>query len=252
MSIIDAINKTQEDIIKLEEQVNFLNRVSNGDEEIRTIEEWQKLCDTPMRHEKCMVDIARKIFPMATNFKYGCNEITFTINGIKLILPTTRSKHITLNTNLFRLRYIQQESPKLKNQFPCMRKYFKLLDSGEYTWERLAGCRCTYTNYDPVTNTIQYTNYTKFKLALWWFTKGKWRKVDRKPWEERFDAEDRQNEKAIKDWEDYNNTIGDKIAELKEVVNIVSKFADVRCNAYKDSIYQQVNLKDYIEERYII
>ena len=191
----EIINEIISNIDKLNKQRELIENL-----EIKpvTIKEWGKLCETPLRYDDLLLDIAKVTFPQGYNFYRGCNYVEFKIDGIRVKIPTYRSETVEIDVSWYK-----KDLGKLLsvNRYGNMRKYFELLDSGEYTWYDLASSRCNIAQW----------HFSKFKLFVWWFTKAKWYKVSREKWEEKFAKENKYNQIRIEEYYEERKNISEKL-----------------------------------------
>lgn len=209
---------------------NQLNLIRNLEIKAVDIDTWKAICETPLRNSEILLDIIEKTFPMGENFRLGSNYVSFEIDGISVQIPTYRSSVIKIDMSWYKK---SESKPYIRNQYEKMREYFNFLDSGNYTWYDLANCRCSHR-----------VDWSKSRLFVWWYTKAKWRKVDKDKWEERFAIEDKQNEDAILTYNYEMKISKDKLKILKEkVLPILTDFSEVQANVN----YKWLNDKELIE-----
>ncbi|MBQ8998708.1 MAG: hypothetical protein IJ086_08505 [Clostridium sp.] len=208
------LNKMNKELNDLKGKINLIENL-----EVAPVDEetWHKICLTPARYEDdLLLAIAKATFPQGKNFIRYSNEVIFTLNGFTIKLYTCAYTGIEIDLNWFKSNY--KEEPKEYRRFDKMRRYFELLDSGNYTWYELASSRCTLYPHQ----------YTKTRLFIWWFTQGKWHKVDRSKWEERFRIEDEQIEKKKEKHKNKVLEIESKLEKINDTIDILKQFAEVR------------------------
>ena len=208
------LNKMNKELNDLKERINMIEslKIAPVDEKI-----WHKICLTPARYEDdFLLEIAKATFPQGEDFERYPNEVVFTLNGFNIKLPTSACTGIEIDLSWFNPNY--KEEPKEYRNYSRMRRYFELLDSENYTWYELASSKCEF-----------HPNYcTKIKLFVWWFTKGKWEKVDRTEWEERFRLEDEENEKKKEEHKNRVLEIELKLEKINDTIDILKNFAKVK------------------------
>lgn len=209
----EILKRMNRELSNLKEKINLIENL-----EIAPVDEetWHKICLTPVRYEgDLLLEIAKATFPQGENFEIYPNEVIFTLNGFNIKLPTCAYTGIEIDLSWFKPNY--KEEPKEYRRYNKMRRYFELLDSGDYTWYELASSRYTF----------QPHQYTKTRLFVWWFAKGKWRKVDRNKWEERFKTEDEQIKRNKQEHEKKVKEIDSKLEKINETIDILKNFAEV-------------------------
>lgn len=209
----EILKKMNKELDNLKEKINLIENL-----EIAPVDEetWHKICLTPARYDAdFLLEIAKATFPDGENFTKYSNEVIFTLNGFKVKVPTCAYNGVEIDLSWFKPDY--KKEPTEYRRFDKMRRYFELLDSGNYTWYELASCRYT----------LHPSQYTKTRLFIWWFTKGKWHKVDRAKWEERFKIEDEQIEENRKNHQDKVLEIESKLKIINNTINTLKNFAEV-------------------------
>lgn len=196
---------------KLNDQIDM---VANLEIAPVTEDEWHQLCETPVRYNDILLDIAKETFPLGEDFVRNANDVSFKMNGFRVSVPTSRTKGVTIDVFWYEEKYLKDFISS--NRYSKMREYFELLDSGNYKWYELAKCR----------NTMY--NVSKFKLFLWWFFKAKWRKVDRDKWEKLFEEEDKKNKKGYKKHQKKQAEMIELVEKFHETVKILGTWAAVR------------------------
>lgn len=211
-----VIDEIEEKICELKHQKKL---IENLDIEPITITEWMELCKTPLRYNDILLELAKATFPNGYDFKRTPNHVCFKIKDIEIRVPTYSSSTINIDMSWYSNKDIVFQKLNISMRYSHMRKYFELLDSGNYTWYDLAKCRCEIAPY----------RYSKFKLFIWWFTKGRKLEVNREYWEKIFELEDEKNELALKTIEEYNNIVKKKLENLhEEVIPTLSSFSQVQ------------------------
>lgn len=84
-------------------------------------------------------------------------------------------------------------------------------------------------------------------MFIWWFTKAKWRKVNRKDWEILFEKEDRYFNEKIKQKEELRKNIETKIPLFHETVDQLKQFAEV--TGYlpdSNGVYRLMNVENFL------
>lgn len=180
-----------------------------------SINEWREICETPLRSSDLLIEIAKATFPDGYDFKNKANYVSFKIDDIAIELPTYGRSVIKIDMNWYKK---PESKPYISNQHEKMRLYFKLLDSGEYTWYDLAKQR-----------RIGSADCSKFKLFIWWHFKAKFRKVDRAKWEKEFALEDERNQKQTLEHERRMNIANKNLEALKnKVLPTLTQFSEVQ------------------------
>lgn len=83
----EAIECLDTEIKELQREKSFLQSL-----EIRpvTCREWHTICETALRNSNLLLEIAKQTFPMGSNFKVGCNYVTFEWKKLTICCPTSR------------------------------------------------------------------------------------------------------------------------------------------------------------------
>lgn len=225
------LSRINNEIEKLEKQRSLIENL-----EIKAVDEktWHEICLTPARDQRELIRaIAKATFPQGENFKVRANEVVFTLNGFTIELPTCATKGIKIDLRWFKPSY--KEPPKEYRRFNNMRKYFDLLDNGNYTWYDLACCRCN-------SNQIKEN---KFKLFMWWFCKAKWHKVDRQKWEDMFKHEDEQTQRRLEEHKRKVDEIETKLNKVNDTIDILKQFSEVKGYVNINGTWYMTNVENY-------
>lgn len=231
--ISNILDKLEEEKNLIENKIKLISNlnVSGVDEKL-----WHELCETPFRESSLSLVVARELFPLGDNFKRCPNEVEFEMMGFNLSLPTSRSKGIIVDMRWYKPHCLEDFT--VRPRYVKMRRYFELLDSGNYSWYDLAKCRCTREDFNKV------------QLFLWWFFKAKWRKVDRQKWMEAFDEDDKYNQKKVIERNNEKNVVLDKINKFKELVEIIKPFAEVKGYVSDPGgTYMTINIENYFDDK---
>lgn len=224
----NVLNEMKNKLNELNKEIKFIEDLKIGKVDEET---WHKICLTPIRYDyKILKEIAKATFPEGYNFNCCSNEIEFNINGFLVTVPTTGCRGINIKLDWY--SHGKNYEYKPNNRFYKMRKYFELLDSGNYTWYDLAKTRRTYD-----------TN--KVNLFLWWFLKAKWHKVDRERWENAFNNEDKENEIRLKKYNLKVKDVEDKLKKINETIDILKEFAEVKGYVCINDLWQTTNIENY-------
>lgn len=229
-------SKNKENILKkLEEKRDELNKQIDMIKKLEikpvTEDEWYKLCETPVRYNDVLLDIAEVTFPEGEDFEMCANEVAFKMNGFDISVSTSAIRGITIDMRWYKPFILEDFEPL--NRYEKMRRYFELLDSGRASWYELAQSRCR-------------VNFNKFQLFRWWFLKGKWHKVNREKWEKVFDEEDRENKKMQIKHEIRRKGLLSKIKEFHKTVDILKEWSEVRGYVPVDGVYSTRNIENYL------
>lgn len=214
-----VLEKLRKDSRKIREYIVLVEKLRYGSVSENV---WHKLCETPARYTSIMEEIARAIFPKGYGFTSDSNTVKFTLNGFKVTIPKTSKTGIEIDTFWYSKYYEEEFKPICK--YPKMRKYFKLLDSGNYTWKDLAKCRCN-------------TDMTDLELFRWWWFKGKWHKVDREKWYNELQKEDKINEEKLDIWSKGKVKQEAKKVLFVETVKELERWAKVHSYYSVDDMY---------------
>lgn len=226
--VLEKIDKRIKD---LQDQRDLIEGLEIGPVDEKT---WREICLTPARSDsELMIAIAKATFPEGEHFTNNGNLIIFTLNGFSVEVPTYSTTGITIGLGWYKPSY--KEPPNEYRRFKSMRKYFELLDSGVYTWYDLACCRCNST----------YISENKLRLFIWWFSKYKWRKIDRKKWDDMFEHEDEQVKKAFEDHERKVKEIEKRLSIVNDTIDVLKEFAEVKGYVKHDGIWQTMNVENY-------
>lgn len=206
------LNKLNDEIINLTSQVELIENLKI---EPVSSDRWHKICETPLRYTDTILDIAKCTFPYGKNFSKTANDVIFTVNGFKVYVPIDKTKGIVIDTSWYKKSILNDFRPW--TQYGRMRDYFELIDSKDYTWYDLAMCR--YNNNK---------NKSKKGLFIWWFTKAKWKKVDRELWENAFEIEDKKNEEAFLRHKQKQEEMLNEIEKFSKTVDLLKKWDEVK------------------------
>lgn len=227
------LNRLEEEKSIIENKIELINSLNICDIDEKL---WHELCETPFRESALSLVVARELFPLGDNFKRNPNEIKFEMMGFNLSLPTSRAKGIIVDMSWYKPHYFKEFT--VRPRHTKMRRYFELLDSGNYSWYDLAKCRCTREDFN------------KIQLFLWWFFKAKWHKVDRQKWMEAFEEDDKYNQKKIMERNNEKNVMLDKISKFKELVEIIKPFAEVKGYVSDpNGTYMTMNIENYFDDK---
>lgn len=229
--ILDRMDKEIKDLQSKRDLIESL-KIEKVDEKT-----WHEICLTPARHSDLLLEIAEKTFPQGENFERGTNEITFTLNGFDIELPTSAINGIKI-VNIRDWYYPNIPEPVKSTRYEDMERYFKLLDSGKYTWYDLAYCRNTNRK-----------NISKFKLFVWWFCKAKWRNIDRSAWEEQFESDEKSYQLACERYQKRIKHMEEKLSTINDTIDILKQFAEVRgyVKCKETDTWLTMNIEKYFE-----
>lgn len=228
--ILDKLIKDKD---KIDSQISMIKDLKI---ESVTEEEWHKLCETPLRSNAILLDIAKATFPYGVGFKRHPNEVTFEVDDFTITVPTTLNRGVLIDTKWLDYSLLDggQCFLKPKNKHCNMRRYFKLIDSNNYYWYDLARARCD----------IAPNHYSKLSLWLWWYTSAKWKKVDRTEWEQKFEDEDSYNKFLYEKYEKQVLELEKKIEDFYGVVAKLKGWGTVRGYVLKDGLWITTNIDD--------
>ncbi len=157
---------------KMEECQKQLEILRNMDPDKAVSEkEWHEICRTPLRNSETMCHLLRNIFPEAENIKHTANHVMFDLYGFQCGMPLSEKYGICIDMKWWKMDNGGPTNWVLSHR---MKKYFELVDAGA-GWEELLDLRF------PV-----FKDCARRKKAFLWFTRYRWKKTDRKEWEEEF------------------------------------------------------------------
>lgn len=133
MNKIDILNKMIKQRDELNQQIDMITKL-----EIKPVTEyeWHKICLTASRYTDMMCELAEAIFPNGKDFTRKANEVNFKLNEFDVSIPTYSTKGVRIDTHWYKPDYM--ENIETKSDFVNMRKYFNLIDDGNYKWYDLA------------------------------------------------------------------------------------------------------------------
>lgn len=206
------LEKLDKDISVLENQKKLIENL-----EIKSvdIDMWGLINETPLRNSKILLDILSETFPDGDYFKLNPNSVHFTLHDIDIKVPTCRDKRVYIDLSWYAK---PNYKPITINKHKYMRKYFNLLESGDYSWIDLAKIRHS-----------KGFNCLKLELFLWWNLYGRYKKVDIEKWQNTFKKEDELNKEILNKYIEKANKSNEKLKILKnKVIPIVSEFSEVK------------------------
>lgn len=224
----NILDKLKKDRNKLNEQIEMIENLKI---EPVTEKVWHELCQTPLRYNDILLDIAEVTFPEGDYFERHANEVSFEINGFDISIPTSLAEGITIDMKWYKPYILEDFKPQ--NRYKKMRRYFELIDRGNCKWHELAEVRCN-------------AKFNKTQLFIWWFLEGKWHKVNRKEWEKRFSEEDTQNKENCLKHKKAQEEMLSKIKEFHEVVDILKDWAEVKGYVRIDGVYSTTNIENFL------
>lgn len=214
---------------------NQIEKVKNLEIKPVTQDEWLKLCETPIRYSNIILELAKETFPNGVNFKRTPNEVKFELYGFEVLIPTHQSKVVKIDTHWYS-KYYNKEIEVISS-YKYMRKYFELLDSGTYNWYDLAYCRCA-----------QRDEFSKFKLFMWWFIGGKWRKVNRVAWNDLFKKEENHYKNMIENRHNLKKHVEENMPKFIKAVEELSGFGKVYGYVDINGVYGLNELDEFVNK----
>lgn len=146
-----------------------------------TEDEWHELCETSIRGSELVLGaLVKSIFPEATDIVRSPNYVNFSLHGYSVQIPTSRCRGINIATDWYRDISYQKEhrGPVHSTNMVDLRNYFDAKDN-HLGWKAEAKARL-------------WNGHSDFWLFWHWFTKEKWRKIDRRWFEDMWELEELQ------------------------------------------------------------
>lgn len=174
-TIQEAITELREDISEMNERIALLEKLDIS----KPVDEkkWHEICETPLRSSEEMCCIAKNIFPNATDLKTGPNAVYFNLYGIKCALPTSRAYGIEVLLDWWNPLPYTNLPLYVEDDVKRKKEYFEMQDAGSKDWKKMAVLKA-YPYIRP-------SHRTWYKAVLW-FGKWRWKKIDRKSWEDKY------------------------------------------------------------------
>lgn len=210
---------------------NKINLIRNLKIEPVTEDTWKQLCDTPLRYNDILLDLAKVTFPYGKDFKRNINDISFKMNGFTISVPTCKSSGITIDMEWYNPSKLKDFIPQ--DRYKKMRRYFELLDDSNSKWYDLAESRCS-------------SNLTRPQLFRWWILKGKWQKINREKWEKKFKLEDIKNSEKYLKYQEEKDKLNTQIKEFHKTVDILKNWSEVKGYVLHNGIYSTINIEDFL------
>ena len=108
--IVRIIKELEEEIDDRRKEILLLKNLDINN--IHTVEEWNKLCNTKLRDTEILLDVLKNIFPEAYDFTIMSNEIRFFLYGILCSISlNSMIKGISTDLSCF---YIREKPQKRK------------------------------------------------------------------------------------------------------------------------------------------
>lgn len=166
---------------------------------------WHELCETPLRGSELLGVLVKNTFPLAENIVVHCNYVYFDLFGFKVQIPTSRRRGINVDTSWYKDGRREEPRFRYTTVIQCLNNYFNAVDNKK-GW------------YECAKNRLMGYKSCKWKLCLAWFLHYKWKKVDRKLFEERKAQEEKAYDDNLKAYQDNKKEIEHKIYMLFDVL----------------------------------
>ena len=156
-----------------------------------TEDEWHALCETSARSSEILLStLVKNIFPDAIDIVHTPNYVSFSLLGYRIQIPTSRCRGINIATNWYKNIWFEKNalhnSPIHSADIFDLKKYFDAKDQ-KLGWRAEAEARIHGESY-----------YNDFQLFWLWFTRWKWKKIDRVWFETTWKEEEYQHNEAVK------------------------------------------------------
>lgn len=232
------INNINKDISKFQRQIDIINNL-----EIKPvdIDEWNKLCRTPLKYSPLIIEVAKATFPQGKNFKRIDinNYLAFEMNGVKIKLPFLDYKEIIID--IFDKRYFDGDKGcPIRNESNFekeLKKFLELVKSNKYNWHEIAELL------------VGGKYHSEISLFIWWILRGK-RKLpyyieQSQKWVDKWD---RQYKKEVKHYYKMRRMYNKEIKAMKEILPKLKKFCP-NLNIDEEKI---LNLEETINKKKVV
>jgi hypothetical protein len=178
--VSEALRLLEEEKSTIEQRIELIQSVDWS----KPIDEdgWHAICETPLRDSDLLNILITNTFPDAKHIMRGPNYVIFDLRGYKIQIPTSRCRGINIATDwYYDMSYRKaHRRPVHSADMMDLKKYFDAKDQ-KLGWKAEANARI-HGEYYP----------NDLFLFFGWFTKWKWKKVDRKLFDDVWDLEEKE------------------------------------------------------------
>lgn len=206
-----AVSQIEEEIVEKQRQIDLLESMDFT----KPIDEdtWHELCETPLRSSKLLGALVKNTFPLVENIVVHCNYVYFDLFGFKVQIPTSRRRGINVDTSWYGYGYREEPKFRYTTTIQRLNDYFNAVDNKK-GW------------YECAKSRLMGYESCKWKLCLAWFLYYKWKKVDRKLFEERKVQEERAYDEILKAYQDKKKEVEYKVSMLFDtLLPTIEKFS---------------------------
>lgn len=250
--IVRIIKELEEEIDDRRKEILLLKNLDINN--IHTVEEWNKLCNTKLRDTEILLDVLKNIFPEAYDFTIMSNEIRFFLYGILCSISlNSMIKGISIDLSCF---YIREKPQKRKyGLVPIYEAYYKKLES-KANWYELATLRIGYlTPKELKTDVIDwrrirfYQDYKKPFLFFLWYFKYKWKQPDKKFFLYEKQIIEDLYQKQLMEYNHYlNRTVATQKILTKKVIPVLTRFTNCFHDIYQGGTYSTEELLEHLKK----
>lgn len=206
-----AVSQIEEEIVEKQRQIDLLESMDFT----KPIDEdtWHELCETPLRSSKLLGVLVKNTFPLAENIVVHCNYVYFDLFGFKVQIPTSRRRGINVDTSWYGYGYREEPKFRYTTTIQRLNDYFNAVDNKK-GW------------YECAKSRLMGYESCKWKLCLAWFLYYKWKKGDRKLFEERKTQEERAYNEILKVYQDKKKEVEYRVSMLFDaLLPTIEKFS---------------------------
>lgn len=179
--IAEVLEDLEEEKREIEQRIALVNSIDWT--KPVTEDEWHELCETSIRTSPLLAVLVKNIFPNAEEIKIGSNFVNFKLYGYSVQIPNSRCRGIYIATeDWYKDITYQREhrSDMHRGVMLNLKDYFDAVDN-HLGWKKQAKARIAKRAYR-----------NDLELFIKWFSYYRWKKVDRKKFEELWEKEERE------------------------------------------------------------